>query len=141
MSFFTLKLVHGNVFLWFCEVLEKFGSSIWLKVLSTNQNAGFFDHQYLWKESSSVIVFLHGVSHQWKVPYETTTFALVRPIVPLMQLNSRIFLSSTFLEMSVDILVFLHGGNHQEKVASEANIYRWVGQFRLLFNQIVRFFY
>ena len=79
---------------------------LWPKMLSTNQNAGFFDHQYLWKESSSVIVFLHVVSRQGKAPYETTTFAWVLPIVPLMQLNGRILLSSTFLEMSVDILVF-----------------------------------
>ena len=39
------------------------------QVLSFNQIAGFFDHQYLWKECANVFDFLHGDIHQRKVTW------------------------------------------------------------------------
>ena len=32
-----------------------------------NQIVGFYDHQFLWKDSSDILVNLHGVSHQREV--------------------------------------------------------------------------
>ena len=34
--------------------------------LSSNQIAGFFDHQYLWKKFNNLLDFLNGDSHQAK---------------------------------------------------------------------------
>ena len=44
--------------------------NLWL-CLSSNQIAGFFDHQYFWEETNDFLVFLHVVSHQVKVASET----------------------------------------------------------------------
>ena len=41
-------------------------------MLSSNQNAGFFCHQYLWKESISN--FMHDDIQRGEVVSETTTF-------------------------------------------------------------------
>ena len=46
---------------------------LWPKILSANQIATFFGHQYLWKESNDMLVFLYEVSHQGKVASKTTT--------------------------------------------------------------------
>ena len=43
--------------------------------VSTNETAGFLEHQYFGKESIDILVFLPGDIHQGKVTYETTTFA------------------------------------------------------------------
>ena len=43
-------------------------------MLSYNQIAGIFDHQYLWKESINNLQTLHGLSYQVKVASETATF-------------------------------------------------------------------
>ena len=48
------------------HVLQKSGS----KMLSANQIAVFFYHQYLWKESSDILVTFHGVSPQAKAVSE-----------------------------------------------------------------------
>ena len=37
----------------------------------SNQIAGFFDHQYLWKESINILEFLHEGSQQGKISSET----------------------------------------------------------------------
>ena len=58
--------------------------------LLSNQIAGFFYHQYLLKESTDVLVFLHGVIHQGKVASATTTFVWVWPVVPFIQSDCRI---------------------------------------------------
>ena len=42
--------------------LEKSGS----EMLSANHIAVFFDHQYLWKKSSDILVIFHGVGLQAK---------------------------------------------------------------------------
>ena len=51
--------------------------SWWPKMLSASQIAVFFDHQYLWKESSDVLNFLHVDKYHRKVAYEATTFGWV----------------------------------------------------------------
>ena len=43
-------------------------------MLSSNQIAGFFDHDYLWKECMDIFYFLQGNVHQGKITFETTTF-------------------------------------------------------------------
>ena len=70
----------------------------WFKMLLTNQLAGFFDHQYVGKESIDILVFLHVVSYQWKIASETTTFSWVWPVVSLIQSNCRILWSLLSLE-------------------------------------------
>ena len=40
------------------------------KMLSANQVAVFFDRQYLWKESSCILVIFHGVGFQAKAASE-----------------------------------------------------------------------
>ena len=44
-------------------------------MLLSNEIAGFFDPQYLLKESINMLQFLHGFSHQRKVASEATTFS------------------------------------------------------------------
>ena len=51
-----------------------FGWVLWPVLPLANMIAGFLDHQNLSKESSDILAFLHGVSHQGKVVSETTTF-------------------------------------------------------------------
>ena len=36
---------------------------LYLKMLSSNQITGFFDHQYLWKEYMNIVDFFHGDIH------------------------------------------------------------------------------
>ena len=81
--------------------------------LLSNQIAGVFDHQYLWKESIAILVFLHGVIHQGKAASETITFGWVRSVVTFMQSICRIPLSSKSLEGIDQSLDFLHRINHQ----------------------------
>ena len=50
-------------------------------MVSSNQNARLFDHQYLWKESI-ILNFLHGGSHWRRLATETTTFGWELPGVP-----------------------------------------------------------
>ena len=45
---------------------------LWPKMLLTNHTAGFFDREYLWKESIDVLVFLQGACDQGKVASKTT---------------------------------------------------------------------
>ena len=42
---------------------------------------GLFDHQYFWKVSINVLVFLLGVSHQAQVASEPTIFGWFRPVL------------------------------------------------------------
>ena len=73
VGIFLLKV---NIFLleggkkYFCHVLNKL-SDHWLNVSLSNQIVGFFDHQYLWKERSCVLNFLHRNSFQKKASYST----------------------------------------------------------------------
>ena len=61
---------------------------------SSSQTAGFFDHQYLWKESINILDFLH----QKEVAPGTTTFGWVWAIVPLIQSDRSILSSLMSLE-------------------------------------------
>ena len=58
--------------------------------LSSNQIAGFFDYQYLCKESVDTSDFLDGTSYQVKVVFKTTGFDWVRSVLPLAQTDCRI---------------------------------------------------
>ena len=83
----------------------------------SNQIVGFFDNQYLWKESSDLSFFLHG-NHQLKVGPETTIFWLVVACCISDQIRLKDSLISNKTEKNQLIsLFFLHGDNHQGKVA------------------------
>ena len=69
------KLAFGTAcFDWVCQ----------LQLLS-NQIARFFYHQYLWKESSDILVFLNDVSFQGMLLPETINFCWVCSVVPFVQ--------------------------------------------------------
>ena len=78
------------------------------KMLSTNQIAIFFDHQYPWKESVDIIDFLRGNNHQGEIGDETSAFGWVWPVVPLFQSNQIVgFYDHQYLwKESSEILVF-----------------------------------
>ena len=85
--------------------------------LSSNQITVFFDTQYLWKESISIVDFLNGDNHQGKVVSKSTIFGWVWPVGPLVQSG---FFDQQHLWMeSINILDIFHGDDHQGKVASE----------------------
>lgn len=58
--------------------------------LSSSQIAGFFDYQYLCKESVDTSDFWDGTSYQVKVVFKTTGFDRVRSVVPLAETDCRI---------------------------------------------------
>ena len=60
--------------------LGKNWSFSWPKIISTNQIAVFFGHQYLWKKSIDLLHFLHGDNPQEKVAFEDSTFGLLWPL-------------------------------------------------------------
>ena len=62
-------------------------------MLSTNQIAVFFYHQYLWMELIDTLDFLHGDSYQGTVGSETTTFGCFWLDVLLVQSDYRILWS------------------------------------------------
>ena len=62
-------------------------------MLSTNQIAVFFYHQYFWMELIDTLDFLHGVSYQGTVGSETTTFGCFWLDVLLVQSDYRILWS------------------------------------------------
>ena len=51
-------------------------------MLLFNQIAGFFDHQYIWKECIDILDFLHEGIHEGKVASKPTTFGWVCPGKP-----------------------------------------------------------
>ena len=70
---FCQKLIHSCFFFtqkWFLKeflvILQKahVRKKIWF------ENAVFFDHQYLWKESSGILVIFHGIGLQAKAASE-----------------------------------------------------------------------
>ena len=56
---FTVKMVHSNVVYDYAKTwLGKICFlSLDIKIVSANQNAVFFDHQYLWKKSFDILDF------------------------------------------------------------------------------------
>ena len=71
--------------------------------LSSNQIAGFLDHQNLLKESIDIFDFLHEHNHQEKAVTETTSFLLV-----VVSFTSRLIRIAYLWNESHDTLVFLH---------------------------------
>ena len=79
LSFFCMDLVINIMQHLTQPLLVGFGKVC----LLFNQIAGFFDHQYLSKESICILDFLHGFNHQGKVASEIITFSWVWLGVPL----------------------------------------------------------
>ena len=69
-----------------------------LLYLSCNQIEGFFDQQWIWKETIDVFNFLHRGNHHGKLVFKTNALIWVWSGVPLSQLDSRILWSSISLE-------------------------------------------
>ena len=51
-------------------------------MLSSNQIAVFFDHQYLWKQYINIFDFLRRDIHKEQIACEVTTFGWVCPGMP-----------------------------------------------------------
>ena len=67
-------------------------------MLSTNQIAGFFDQQYIRKESIDIVDFLHEDNHQGTAASKTATFGSMWLVKPLIQSDCRIFRKAISLE-------------------------------------------
>ena len=94
--------------------------------LFSNQIAGFFDYQYLWKKFSYLLDLLHGDSHQAKLASGTTSFDLVYQLFLLSNQIAGFFDHQYLWKESRYIYSFLHGVSHQGKAASEFNFFGWV---------------
>ena len=102
--------------------------------LSSNQIAGFLDHQNLLKESIDIFYFLHEHNHQEKAVTETTSFLLV-----VVSFTSRLIRIAYLWNESHDTLVFLHGVNRRKYLS--VPLFVGCGQSYLSFIQIAVFFY
>ena len=94
--------------------------------LLSNHIAEIFDHQYFWKESSNILLFLHRDSHKRKLVSETTDFGWVWLVVLLVQLDCRVLWSTISLQEINWCLRFLHEDIYQGKVACETTAFAWV---------------
>ena len=74
--------------------------------LSCSQVVWFFDCQYLGREWSYILFFMHAVSHQGKVAFETTTFGCVWSDKLLVKLDYRISWSTISLKRIIWFLSF-----------------------------------
>ena len=95
-------------------------------MLSANQIEAFFNHQYLRKESSDLLDFLHGNNHHRKVAYEATTFGWVCPVLLRASQVPAFFDHQYLWKQLIAILDFFHRDNHHRKVAYEAATFAWV---------------
>lgn len=84
---------------------------------SSNQIVGFFDHQYLWKESLDILVFCIEVII--KLASEATTFVV--GCGQFCFLSSKIlgFFDYQYFFKELIILDFLRGDNHTGNLALE----------------------
>lgn len=89
---------------------------------SSNQIVGFFDHQYLWKESLDILVFCIEVII--KLASEATTFVV--GCGQFCFLSSKIlgFFDNQYFFEELIILDFLRGDNHKGNLALETTF--WV---------------
>ena len=74
--------------------------------LLSKQIAGFFDQQYLWKESVDILDDFHGDIHEGKVACEFTIYGWLKPGLLLVQSKSRILWSSISLE-GINLYLYL----------------------------------
>ena len=76
------KLVLNETKVFFPTICHTQFQGIDQIVLLFNDIAAFFDHQYFWKETSSILDLLHGDSYPVNVTCKITTFAKVWPGIP-----------------------------------------------------------
>ena len=67
---FTLKLMHSSGLFDLTKAGKNLVPQLWLKMLATNEIAGFFDHQYFWKKSINILDFVHEDNHQRKTAFQ-----------------------------------------------------------------------
>ena len=107
--------------------------------LSSNQIAGFLDHQNVLKESTDIFDFLHGDNHQGKVVAETTSFVGCGQFYLASNQTAGFFDHQYLWSESHDTLVFLHGINRRKYLS--VPLFVGCGQSYLSFIQIAVFFY
>ena len=94
------------------------------KMLSANQIAVFFDHQYLWKELSDILVIFHGVRPQAKAASEKVVAwsDVVRFAFHAIRLHVSLIIN-ILGENQLISYFFMHAVSHQVKVASETTTF------------------
>ena len=114
LSFLFADSVRGKKDLWL-PLLFGFDQLC----LLSNQIAGFFDDQYLWKLSIDSLDFLQGNKHHCKKGSETTTFGWVLPVVPLVQTDRGFFDHQYLWKEPINTIDFCNGDSHQGKAGFE----------------------
>ena len=99
------------------------------KMISVSQIAVFFDHQYLWKESSGTLVIFHRVSLQAKTASEKAVVwsNVARFAFHAIGLHDSLIIN-ILGENQVISLFFMHAVSHQGKVAFELPLWVVCGQ-------------
>ena len=114
---------------------------LWAKMLSTNQVAVLFDHQYLWKESIDTFDFFARNSSSsevtiWDYYFWLGVASSAHPRAPPpVPMSSSIagFIDYQYLRKeSLDVVVFLDGDSYPGKIASETAFFGWVWPGALL---------
>ena len=102
-------------------ILQK--AYVW-KMLSANQIAVFFYHQYLWKQSNDILVIFDGVGLQAKTASEKVVVwsDVARFAFHAIRLHDSLTIN-IFRENQLISYFFFHVVSHQGKVASETD---WV---------------
>ena len=104
--------------------------------LFSNQIAGLFDHQYLSKESSDILVFCMVLVIKGRQDYWLGVVSCVsHPII----LDDSLIINISEKSQIIYQLVF-HGDSHRAKVASETFTLVGYGQYCLSSNQIAGLF-
>ena len=89
---------------------------LWLKMLSTNQIAVFFDHQYLWKESINILDFLFWDNNQGKIGLRLLVLFGRGQLGPCpVRLQDSLIINITGRNQTIT----LHKDSHQWKFASD----------------------
>ena len=101
-------------------------------MLSANQIAVFFDHQYLRKKSSDILVIFHRVGLQAKAASEKVVVWLdaTRFVFHVIRLHGSLVIN-ILGEKQLISYFFMHAVSHQGKVASDATTFGWVWLVKL----------
>ena len=94
--------------------------------LLSSQIAGFFDHQYLWKESMNTKDFLLGGNQQLKEGWGYHfCLGLANCVYHSNRLQNSLIINISAWNQLI-LYFFIHGDNHQRKEGSETASFSWV---------------
>ena len=96
-------------------------------MLSANQIAVFFDHQYIRKKSSDILLIFHEVGLQAKAASEKVVVWLdvTRFAFHVITLHDSLVVNILGKNQLISYF-FMHAASHQGKVASETTTLGWV---------------